>query len=123
MPVREARILEAHRQSTEATLQDVVRFLDETLGRALTAHIAAVDPRTVARWIGGDAVRSADTERRLRLAYNIFVLLQKKDSPHTVRAWFIGLNPQLDDMSPAEALHQGKERKVLTAAKSFALGG
>lgn len=112
----------AHRRTTEATATDIAAFLTESLGRALTAYIADVDPKTVDRWVRGDAPRT-DTEQRLRVAYQVFQLLQEEDSPHTARAWFIGLNPQLDDTAPAQALHDGHIREVLVAARSFALGG
>ena len=81
-----------------------------------------MDPKTVDRWTKSDQPRT-EAEQRLRLAYQIFQVLQEDDSPHTVRAWFIGLNPQLDDIAPAEALREGRLREVLVAAKSFALGG
>ena len=53
----------------------------------------------------------------------ILRLLLSEESRHTVRAWFVGLNPQLDDESPARAMLEGRERQVLTAAKSFLAGG
>ncbi len=113
---------QAHRIATQSTIADAAAFLSENLGRVLTAHIAGVDPKTVDRWTKGDQPRT-DAEQRLRLAYQIFQVLQEDDSPHTVRAWFIGLNPQLDDTAPADALRDGHLREVLVAAKSFALGG
>lgn len=122
-PAATYTVQEAHRQSTQTSIADIAGFLEETLGRSLTAHIADVDPRTVGRWVKGENAPQRDQEERLRVAYHIFLLLQNEDSPHTVRAWFIGLNPQLGDMAPAEALHKGKLKKTLTAARSFALGG
>jgi hypothetical protein len=62
-------------------------------------------------------------ERRLREAYQVFQLVQSVESPHTVRAWFIGLNPQLDDESPAEALAEDRFREVMAAARAFVTGG
>lgn len=123
MPETIDTVQEAHRRSTQTTIEDIVRFLSDTLGRALTAHIADVAPRTVTRWVDGRSSPRAEAELRLRVAYHVFLVLQKEDSPHTVRAWFIGLNPQLGDMAPAEALHQNKLKKTLAAARSFALGG
>jgi hypothetical protein len=40
-----------------------------------------------------------------------------------VRAWFLGLNPQLDDQSPAQSIRIGEFRDVLVAAKAFLAGG
>ena len=49
--------------------------------------------------------------------------LLAEESPHTVRAWFLGLNPQLDDESPAQSIREGDFRDVLVAAKAFLAGG
>lgn len=114
----------AHRQAAEASTADIVHFLEETLGRTLTAHVAGgVSAKTVRRWVDGERPRRA-AEERLRTAFHVFqLLLASGDSEHTVRAWFIGLNPQLDDVAPAQALHEGKLREVMVAAKSFVRGG
>ncbi len=113
----------AHRIMTQAAITDVVVFLVKNLGRSLTAHIAEVDPKTVDRWVKGDRPRT-EAEQRMRLAYQIFHVLQEDDGgPFTARPWFIGLNPQLDDISPVDVLREGRLRDVLVAAKSFASGG
>lgn len=114
----------AHRQAAEASTADIARFLEETLGRSLSAHVAGgVSPKTVGRWVEGERPRRG-AEERLRTAFHVFqLLLTGGDSEHTVRAWFIGLNPQLDDVAPAQALHDGQLREVMVAAKSFVRGG
>jgi hypothetical protein len=50
------------------------------------------------------------------------MLLASQDSPQTVKAWFIGLNPQLGDTSPAEAIREGRLRDALMAARAFVSG-
>ncbi len=66
-------------------------------------------------------------EYRLRLAYQVAALIAEKDSPAVVQAWFQGLNPQLEDRSPARMLREGDLDEVgplvLTAARSFAATG
>ena len=111
-----------HRNSVEASASDVAAYLQDVLGQTLVAYILKTDRKTVARWASGGSPRVAN-ERRLRDAYHVFRLLLTQESPHTVRAWFVGLNPQLDDRSPAEALREGQDRDVLVAAKSFLAGG
>jgi hypothetical protein len=113
----------AHRQTAETTFADIVKALLEMFGPGLVAFMAGdVERKTVTRWSeGGNARR--ESEERLRLAFQAMQLLLSRDSAHTVRAWFIGLNPQLDDTSPAQALHDDQLRDVLIAAKSFTLGG
>jgi hypothetical protein len=46
-------------------------------------------------------------------------LLLAVDADHTVRAWFIGMNPQLDDEAPIDAIAAGDTKAVLAAARSF----
>lgn len=49
------------------------------------------------------------------------------DGPKVARAWFQGLNPQLDDRSPARLLREGDLDEtgpaVLGAARAFLAGG
>jgi hypothetical protein len=39
-----------------------------------------------------------------------------------VRAWFLGLTPQLDDQSPAQSIREGNFCDVLVVAKAFLAG-
>lgn len=115
---------EAHRTTIESTMADIVSFLQEVLGQKLVAYIANVaDPKAVSRWASGERSPRGGSEDRLRGAYQVFQMLQTEESAHTIRAWFIGLNPQLDDESPAFALRDGRTRDVLVAAKSYLAGG
>lgn len=88
------------------------------------AFIADVNPQTANRW-ASDPRRQPreDHERRLRAAYQIFQELQTVEAAPTMRAWFMGMNPQLDDDSPAEALADDREREALAAARAFIAGG
>ena len=121
MPVLE----QAHRLSIQVPLDQAVRELQELLSRRLTAYIAGVkDAKTVTRWANGTvADMRQGSEQRIRTAYEIMQLLGHFDSAPIVRAWFIGLNPQLGDVSPAEALHEGRLKEALGAARAFAAGG
>lgn len=117
------RSAQAHRNAVTFEIDDVARFLQENLGQKLVAYLADVaDPKTVGKWIAGRKPR-ADAEERLRAAFQIFHLLQTEESPHTVRAWFVGMNPQLDDVSPAQAIREGRFRDALVAAKGYVAGG
>jgi hypothetical protein len=103
----------------------VASFLQELLGRRLVAHVAGVkDGKTVTRWASGEVTEARqESEQRLRTAYEIAQLLVRFDSPRIVRAWFIGLNPQLDDVSPAAAIHEGRLKEAKAAARAFVAGG
>ncbi len=114
-----------YRESVSMPLNQIVGVLQEQLSRRLTAYIAGVkDTKTVARWASGDVVGiRLESERRLRTAYQITSLITQFDSPRTARAWFVGLNPQLNDVSPAEALHEGRLQESLSAARAYITGG
>lgn len=115
---------EAHQKAVVFEVKDIARYLQETLGQKLVAYMAGVvDPKRVGRWAQGQQAPRADAERRLRAAFQIFHLLIAQDSAHVVRAWFIGMNPQLGDDSPAEAIHDGRLKETLAAAKAFVSGG
>lgn len=117
---------QAHRQATTASVQEVSQLLQEVLSRRLTAYIAGVrDAKTVTRWANGEVIDIRDyaAEQRLRTAYEIVQVLLADESPQTVRAWFIGLNPQIGDTPPAEAISEGRLREALTAARAFMVGG
>lgn len=116
--------IEAHERAVTFEIKDVARYLQEALGQKLVAYMADVnDPKGVGRWAQGTQAPRDDAERRLRAAFQIFHLLLAEDTPHVIRAWFIGMNPQLDDDSPAEAIHDGRLKDALEAAKAFVAGG
>lgn len=117
----------AYRQAMEAPFSEVARKLEQLLSRRLTAVIAGVkEGKTIARWAAGETVDARGDEKvlRLRTAYQIaLMLLQTSDSPQIVKAWFMGLNPQLGDVSPAEAIREGRLQDTLAAARAFVAGG
>jgi hypothetical protein len=115
---------EAHRQTTETSIEQITAFLEEVLGRKLVAALAGVaDPKAVGRWAAGERSPRATAEERLRVAYQVFRLLLTEESKHTIRAWFIGLNPQLNDESPIMVIRAGRFQEVMVAAKAYVSGG
>jgi len=112
----------AHNSATQISAQDISGALARVLGRQLLNVIVGKGPRTIQRWIAGDSVPMAEDERRLRNAYQVYMLLSTVEGDHTIRAWFMGMNPQLEDESPAEALAAGQTRNVMAAARAFANG-
>ncbi len=106
-------------------MSDIAEFLQALLGRRLVAYVTGVkDAKTVSRWAKGEVGEARwESERRLRAAYEIAQLLVRFDSSRVVKAWFIGLNPQLDDESPAEAIRDGRLKEAMNAARAFVAGG
>ncbi|THJ68478.1 hypothetical protein E8P82_00740 [Arthrobacter echini] len=112
----------------ETGFSDMVSVLNDNLGPALTQLIAGKDRQTTSRWMSGKQLpKSLEPERRIRAAYQIFMFLthdpQAPQSAHTVRAWFMGMNGQLDDMSPAEAIAANRTREAMAAARAYRAGG
>lgn len=106
-------------QSQPVETGSIVTFLVENLGKKLTALTLAVEPRTIERWSTGEHKPQLAQERKLRATYQVFQLVQTVEAAPTVRAWFMGMNPQLDDLSPAEAIALGQLRETMAAARAF----
>lgn len=112
----------AHRQSVTVSQQDLVEALTTKLGAKLVAFIVERDASTISRWKSGTEVGEAAL-LPLRITYQIVRMLESAEADATIRAWFMGSNPQLDDLSPAEAIHDGLNREALAAARAFLAGG
>lgn len=114
----------AHRVTTHTDIDEIAKQLRDMLSSQLTALIAGVDStRTITRWATREVTRvPRDKEERLRTAYTIVHLLTQYDTPKVVRAWFVGMNPILDD-SPARAISQGRFPEALKAAQEFIVDG
>lgn len=100
---------------------DLVEALTSKLGTKLVAFIVDRDPSTISRWKAGAEAGEASL-LPLRIAYQVVKMLEPVEADATIRAWFLGSNPQLDDLSPAEALHDGLNRETLAAARAFLAG-
>ncbi|WP_341361406.1 hypothetical protein V5H98_18170 [Georgenia sp. M64] len=106
----------------------LVAELRDLLGARLVAYLGGVkETRAVRQWAEGTRRVSAGDLRRLRLAYQAARLLAERDTPAVVQAWFQGLNPALEDRSPARVLREGDVDDVgpavLAAARQFAAVG
>jgi hypothetical protein len=119
-PRRRQRDDQAHRNAVSDTVKDTTLFLVDLLGVRLVAHIAGVEDSTVRRWAEGKSTPREAYERRLLATSQIaHILLEGGDASHTVRAWFIGMNPQLGDKAPADVIRADRSREALTAARAF----
>lgn len=120
-----ALLKEVHAQATRVPLREAADALYRLLtGKVAAYMIGAKDVRTLSRWAGGE-VREIRVEHevRLRAAYEIATLLLHFDAAETVRAWFIGLNPELDDVAPFEMIRQDRLQETLGAARAFVANG
>lgn len=121
--------LHAHERAMREPFHAVVTQLRDLLTPRLVAYLAGVrETRAVHQWADGTRdVKSGDVEDRLRLALQLALVLNESDAPRVVQAWFQGLNPHLDDRSPARLLREGDLDEVgpvvLAAARAFQVGG
>jgi hypothetical protein len=113
-----------------ASFPEVVGELRQLLGARLVAYLGGVrETRAVHQWADNDDARQPSTEvqQRLRLALQVALPIADADSNEIAQAWFQGLNPQLDDRSPARMLRDGDFEEagpaVVAAARAFLVGG
>ena len=120
--------LVAHARATRASFEDVATELRELLGAKLVAYLGRVgETRAVHQWAEGERLPSDEVQQRLRFALRVALPIAAADSPAIAQAWFQGLNPQLDDRSPARLLREGELQEVgpavVGAARAFLVGG
>ena len=113
-------------QARAASPREMAGLLREALTPELTAYVVGIDDvRPVLRWARGESsvVDDEAVEARLRAAYEVVLLLLMFDGPRSIRAWFTGMEPNLDDDSPAEAIRGGRFEETLDAATALVAHG
>lgn len=120
--------LPAHAEAVRLSFPDLVAELRSLLGPRLVAYLGNVkETRAVHQWSEGSREPEEATQRRLRVAFVVARTLVQTEPPAVVQAWFQGLNPLLDDRSPARLLREGDPNEVgpevLGAARSFLVHG
>jgi hypothetical protein len=118
----------AHARAMRADFADVVAELRGLLGTSLVAYLGSVkDPRAVAQWAAGERSPPAATQARLRLALQLALMIAEVDGPGVAQAWLQGMNPLLDDDSPARILREEPLPEagpgLVGAARSFLASG
>ena len=110
---------DAHERAFSGDQVEALRALVAALGKHPVAAIFGQDARTIERWLKPGVRWKEEDERRLRDAFQAFSLIEEADGADVARAWFLGMNPELDDDSPVEQLAAGNARAVLAAARSY----
>src|SRR5688572_20951368 len=101
----------AHRAATRLSTPTLVRSLQDVLGQHLVALVAGVsDVKAVGKWARGERAPHPPAERRMRNAFQTVQLLLQQESGETVRAWFTGMNPDLDDQAPVLVIADDPQR-------------
>ncbi len=120
--------LEAHAHAVRVDFPTVVDELRSLLGARLVAYLGSVkETRAVHEWADEGRKPSELVQRRLRLALQVSKMIAEGDDAAVAQAWFQGLNPELDDRSPARLLREGDLDEVgplvVAAARAFLIGG
>lgn len=118
----------AHTRAMRASFPELVSELRSVLGARLVAYLGSVkETRAVRQWADGEREPSEEVRNRLRVAFQVALPLAEAESPEIAQAWFQGLNPQLEDRSPARMLREGEVEEVgpavIAAARAFLIGG
>ena len=120
--------LAAYDRAMRVDLPVAVAEAVQLLGPKLVAYVCGVaETRSVRAWAHGEYVPREPAPQRIRLALRVASLIADHDNARVAQAWFQGLNPQLDDQSPARLLRDGDldevGPQVLAAARAFVVGG
>jgi len=112
----------AHERSVGLSIAEIAAVLQAQLGQELLGGIVGKNARTLARWAHATVRPPHASEKLLRDTFQVFAIVCSVHPPDVARAWFMGLNPELGDVSPAEALSEGRAREVMAAARSYLAG-
>jgi hypothetical protein len=104
-------------------LPELVQSLKDVLGSGLVAVIADDgDADDVESWARGESRPRPIAEQRVRCAFDIVQLMLKYEAPRVIQAWFLGMNPELDDRAAALVIRDDPT-SVLDAARYFLAHG
>jgi hypothetical protein len=120
--------LAAYERAVRLEFPALVKELANITGTKLVAYIGGVtETRAVHEWIDGQREPRDGTKKRLRFAYRLARTIDEHDGSGVARAWLQGLNPQLDDRSPARMLRDGDIDEIgpemVAALRAFIIGG
>lgn len=117
--------IQAHDKSTKLKIDEIATFLEEVLGQRLTAEMLQIsNHKLLGKWKNRQQMPgSLDTQDKLRKIYQLTYLLNQFEKPLTVRAWFLGMNPDLDDKLALDLIKDNNFHSVLKAIESYIARG
>lgn len=109
-----------HAETIKMDIDQIAHNLINHLGPTLVALLANVKDRKLPyRWARREGRPTAESTRRLIAAHRAWLQVSAADSDHVARLWFVGENPLLDEVSPIEALREGRITDVLRASQDW----
>jgi hypothetical protein len=113
----------AHREASRTSVAEIAAYLQAMLGPTLTAITLGIkDPKAVGQWAKSQRQPRAAQEKLLRETFQVVNYLARIEQADVIRAWFMGMNPDLDDRSPALTM-RADPGAVLKAADAFVHNG
>lgn len=93
-------------------------FLTKELGVTLTAALSGTRNRNdIHAWLHGQANPTDDQVERLNFACDTFKDVSKSQGADMTRTWFLGANVGADEISPIEAIRDGRFEEVRISAR------
>jgi hypothetical protein len=113
---------DAGERAETAATQEVVMLLRAILSPQLVLSIAgARTPGCVAAWAQGQGRLGGVGEVRLRIAFELALIIMETEGLEATRGWFLRRDPRLDGRSPlgvlAEEPPRRARRRLLEAAR------
>ena len=113
----------AHRLASTLPADAIAAELQTILGPALaTVALGSRDPKAIGQWARKIRRPRPAQDASLRALYQVTACLAAEEEPDVIRAWFAGMNPDLDDQSPALVMRTDPAA-VMRAAESFLRNG
>jgi hypothetical protein len=113
----------AHRDASRSSVADIAAYLQAVLGPTLAAVALGIkDVKAIGQWAKAQRQPRPAQEKALRETYQVVNYLATVEQPDVIRAWFMGMNPDLDDRSPALTMRTDPVA-VLRAADAFVRNG
>ena len=107
----------------ESEVSKLACFLQEHLGREVTAFLAGAEAGTLESWVAGEAEPDTLVLDRLRSADEAVRYIVRAYGGETAKSWLFGMNPWLGDKAPASVLRNGDRpetwKSVVEAAQAF----
>jgi len=101
------------------TLRTQAALVEEVLGSQVGSYALSVEPDQLSLAARGELHFDREQARRLEALEQVILLLQKVDGNEVIRAWAVGLAPELGDKAPLSCLRDGDVQALLLSAQTF----
>jgi transcriptional regulator with XRE-family HTH domain len=85
--------------------------------QAALADLLGVSRSRVTRWLKGEGIDPVNAEK-VDLLELVSANLRRIYEPEAVRAWLVGLNPNLGDRRPIDLVRAGKAEELMRAIRA-----